>query len=596
MMKYYTAQALERNKDELWQRIAGIVKLLADASIEWIGPDRERIGMVKASLSNVLARKYAAVKADLAEIFALLVVSNINAVAIFRASATDRTHTIAQKVVNQGALDLNEVCETFGWPSPHISRSYYYYRNSKEDGYDLFKTSAETASLSLLCRVIKGPKPNMKSPYSVEETLYLIPTPALVKAVYGSDLPKLSNVVPDTDCIFDGSDFIKNISSLRQILATDSINPGVNKIPKSSIKKLAAMLPLTPFPENYTPILTRETYVANMAFGNPYLQEVKKMDDTEFARKEIRIIGNYGPLGVSVLATTIKGISKDDERNLVSDYYGLYESVSNILKIVFKSDGWLEYDSLCRGVTVEYANRGCTPYILSYLSYYKWPTDPEGDFVEMAQFKARIHDTLLRAMVECLAAAGALELGIREGKISGVRLTPGGRWLLGMTEEKPIIEVNDDSSKPFEVDDATGIIVITNPSHPYAMLVQEFARKISSTRYVVTRESMIAKCSVKSDLIERIERFRSFILPEAGPHMEAMLKSLMDRCDMFKPVTKPSYKLFQLNPECDELMEFITNNPEIAEHSLRVEGCRLLVEYTYADIFKLKLAKAGFLI
>lgn len=201
-----------------------------------------------------------------------------------------------------------------------------------------------------------------------------------------------------------------------------------------------------------------------------------------------------------------------------------------------------------------------------------------------------------------LCACGLVDL-IVEKKVSNTdpaegiryaRLTALGRYAMGLTTA---YEVKSSTPKgpTFEYDDRNSIITLLDTGSPYGIYLDQIGRRIGGNRFHISAASLICNSDNKADALRRIDIFRTYICPNPEGHWLSLITEALERLNIILSNNK-SYTLYQLNPNVPGLIEFIANNREIGQNSLKAENNTLLVERSFADCFEKLLHKAGYIV
>lgn len=173
-----------------------------------------------------------------------------------------------------------------------------------------------------------------------------------------------------------------------------------------------------------------------------------------------------------------------------------------------------------------------------------------------------------------------------------IRLTSLGRYAYGLTDQYESPETTD--AQAFDFDPDNLIITLLKPDSPYALFLSQIGRKIGGNRYYVSAKTIIANAKDKTDLNNKIKTFKKKICRKPEGIWDEMLKDVEIRSN----ITREEYadfRLIALNPEVPGLIEFITQDKEIAENTIRAQNHYLLIYSSYYFKFLDRLQKAGYM-
>lgn len=201
-----------------------------------------------------------------------------------------------------------------------------------------------------------------------------------------------------------------------------------------------------------------------------------------------------------------------------------------------------------------------------------------------------------------LASIGAAEIAINEDKnpelspfdsLEYIRLTPLGRYALGLTDEYEAPE--QEHIAYFELDPDRLIIRSLVEPNPYAQLLMDTSHAISRNRFETSALSFLASCHTKADVESKIKIFRQFISSDLPPLWEQFFKSLLQHCHPLKE-DKTAYKRYTLDPENRDLVQLVTTDPALRQLVIRAEGYRIMVKQEDLKKFETQLKKHGYLL
>lgn len=608
-IKLLRSQIQFRNKEFFWNAIKPIVNSLSDfGSVTWKGVADMRNEAERVT-RNLKERKASALKDVMVDFYCYFYGEDSNITLMANFLMTKKGFDISKYIVEKGALCLVELPEMMSWIKYKASR---WGDNMDNNTYERWQESKDTAPVAMMSYILNGAAPNMvTNSYFTPNYPYIIPDYLLIKYVLQKENPSIavtdiSNPRDQGLTLFSGEDLFGNENSLQTLIVSGSIPVGKSKIGINTVKKLNTFLSLVQFPEGMNRVMSRSEYIANAAFlifGEP--------SDMEFPEKmlpdKIFLYGMYSNIQVgsryylmTILANSVKNLSQEFYYLKKTALNNLFKSVTDILIEGHKhmDKGWISYESFCRRAN----------YLLSlcgqgYIYPDKFTLKPEavknveGNLMAPSEFKKNIHDVILRAMIEGMAAIGGVELLVdKDGNIAYLRLSEAGRWYVGITDEVPKSKVIANVADSIEVDDPTGLISIKNLDYPYVNMLSEFADKMTDTRYCFSEKAFFKKCDSPDELDAKIKRFKMFILPEPGVSITHRIENMKANCDLVKKTIGGStFQLFDIDPKNSRLHNLILDNKEIRKNSLRVEGCKLLVKSKFLSRFFDILSENGFL-
>lgn len=233
---------------------------------------------------------------------------------------------------------------------------------------------------------------------------------------------------------------------------------------------------------------------------------------------------------------------------------------------------------------------------------YKLRDRITGDYIAMRD--PNRFELLDRPFVEglmmWLLSVGILECavggkGIRHyNEIKAWRLTDAGRYALNITRKFSQVSVAD-VSQEFDVDDDNMIVTALRPESPFVVVLEQMAEHIGGNRYRLSASRLVQKAKSPAEVKVRVENFRNYICPSPGPKVEAELNRALIRSAASVPVDK-NYVVVRINPEADGIVDFISSNEEIGEHTVLARDCMILIENSFYGRFVNLLLAAGYMI
>lgn len=587
------------SKDDLWHKCGKVINALKEFQLIWDGNSKD-VEQAHAISREVLIKKSAATKAILQKFYALIYLPQ-NSTSLCRLLISGRVLELARKMVRDGAVSEDYVYDFMKWGDPPKRYTYYYSSHGSQN--NKWANSMETSFLSTMCSETFGYKEQKYPGDYLEKTRYFIPRPELIKFIL---TPLVSNdsfvELPNDEVeVFDGSDFVPLAEMTLGLILSGTVKLNKTKAGQSAIKKISSLVPVAQFPSCYSDFPTRADLIANMAAfaQNDGLLETlgKKCSNSEMLRKMYNVIDlQYTDFDVYLISSIMDGVSKDTYYDNGAAIYNLANTVRD--NFSFLPDGkWESYMNFCNKVSLDFANFGHSFVIPTG---YRSSTDRIymfGRNLPISGMKEYFHDYFIEVITLGMAAIGGLELAFdKNGKIGYLRLTEVGKWLTGKIQSFPQIKIKTDGKPDFAADEITGMILVENPESPYIGMLSDFADKITDKRYAISVTKFLSDCASRIALEEKINRFRSFILPDPGKKIEAILeKMLADSNKVKKTPGGSTYQLVDVNTADRNLHSLILNDPETRKNILKVEGCRLLVKTSYIPKFIARLKKEGYI-
>lgn len=201
-----------------------------------------------------------------------------------------------------------------------------------------------------------------------------------------------------------------------------------------------------------------------------------------------------------------------------------------------------------------------------------------------------------------MASLGMAEVAVNQDQkcemspvddVTYIRLTPLGRYALGVTDEYDAPEVQQEAY--FELDPDRLIIRSLVSPNPYAQLLKDTSVVISKNRFETSALSFLANCHTRTDVEAKISIFRQFIADKLPPLWEQFFKQLLQHCHPLKEDCIP-YMHYTLPPDNRELLQLLTTDPQLRRLVIRAEGYRILVSTVDLKKFENLLKKHGFLL
>lgn len=598
---YQVSTAQYNDKDYYWRYIRPFIAWTSIyETIEWEGDEKLRQEVVSA-YNAVCAKKTTAAKNQMVTLYAVFYGSTETLKKYFSAKFTKRGLELAREEVHSGVIAISKIGSALKWGKIVESSWYYLDHNTSQK----WTSNDDSTPLAVGSYLTRGESGGGTGWYSSSCT-YVVPEAALSAYIYGLEnapLKTFENPKEENPELlhFQTGNFANNAEQLKTLIAGGVVQPTQSKVGVSAIKKMGSFLNLTPFPDCMS-LLPRDAYVANLAisaFGEPGedFYATRKFDsDSSFLKSVFDALNTpMKPFLGDILRPHVRYSTLDLLYHFKKNIALLFESIVSTLK---ESNGWTDYQAIYTATHCEFFNKG---------GHYIFPTvsderpervkTPGGSSMPMCDFKRNIHDIIFRAMVEGIAAIGGLDLMFsRKGEIAFLQLTELGKWYIGLREDLPEITPDVTAEDALDIDPTTGMIVIKNPDYPYTSIIAEFAAKVTDTRYVITGQSLRARCYSVGEFKAKISRMKRFIIPKPSGKIAELIKTIEGRFDPIGRTQKAStYTLYDVNPSDPRLLEIITGSEEIRQNTLRVEGCRLLIKTTFIPHLREILLHNGYL-
>lgn len=590
-----------RTKDDLWRMCNKIINDLQNYNINWSGNDKDIIS-AKLTVSEVMLKKAASLKSQLEAFYAVMYYPE-NEITLCKLLITGRALNIAMEMVEKGAVSEDYVYEFMGWGKPPERYSYSYYSYSSDKRVDKWVNSSETSFLSTLCSTVRGYKESKYSGKYLDNTRYFIPSSTLIRFILSREIEGNTPVetLPEDVKVFDGMDYVPMADMTLGLILSGTVKANKTKAGLSAVKKISSLVPFAPFPPCYQNFPSRAELIANMAFfgqNDGILDKPgKKCSNSEMLRNMYNVLDlKYLQFDTFLIADVVGGVTKDTYYENGAKIVALANVVREDLSLL--EDGkWRSFSFYKKQVSFDYASLGNSFMIPVG---YRSSTDRfniNGKVLPISGLKLFFHDYLIEAIILGIAAIGGLDIAFgKEGTVDYIRLTEVGKWYIGKLQTFPQIKVKVSDKPDFEADEITGMIIVANPKSNYLAMLPDFAEKVTEKRYAISPSKFLADCSTAAAVEEKINRFKSFILPEPGKKIEAILSKILSDCNKVKKTPGAStYQLVDVNASDSRLHSLILNDPEIKKNILKVEGCRLLVKTAYLPKLAAKLKKEGYL-
>ena len=212
---------------------------------------------------------------------------------------------------------------------------------------------------------------------------------------------------------------------------------------------------------------------------------------------------------------------------------------------------------------------------------------------------------LFKAYCYLFAALGILEITQRDpplvrswnGKqtaispydaLATIRVTDFGRWCLDLSSVRPARTV-----QKYEAiaDKELFLVTVRGSSLERKVYLDRIGVKLGKERWRISPASFIAGCSNKSQIEDRIQRFKALIDPKPAPHWTRLFEKALSRAGLFDTSCE-GFLIYQL-PGDTELTEELLRDPSLKTIAFRAEGQLLLVPKEKERHFFALLAEHG---
>ncbi|MCM1319545.1 MAG: hypothetical protein NC217_04115 [Muribaculaceae bacterium] len=545
-------------------------------------------------------------KEDMLILYSGFLSSKDNKILLARHFANKECNKIAAEMVDKGLVLIDTVYQQLNWNKPKMS----WMGSIEAEDINKWRTNDNTAPIAPMTYLFQF-EPSFADYYTSQgpTNVYLGVFPAMVQYyleyVKKVKLTTLENIEGLT--IFDGSDIIAQQHALQQLLITGQLKLGKNKLTQTGIKKCREMTDLRPFPTSAEDAPSRIGLVLNALYNiyvNDFLEfELPKtpLTSQEFFTKisyvlEDPLVRDFHYFLGSDIKLNIQVLLTAHQKTTT----GLYEEIFRLLKHMCQNmhNKWVEMQSFIDTVNLNLAKQELF-YILPGTEKKKKniPKDANGKYIDPSDYKKLLHDKIIDGYIKTLAACGFINLLFDDkGNIAGLQPTELAAWQAGLIDNFPTVKKTEEDVDVFLVNDMTGIILVKEPTHPYAGLINEFAEKLGNNRWVITSASLLKGCSNTADFKAKIDRYKTFI--EANPKgviKQQIERILKDSNAVQRTAGASGYHLYDIDPKNKVLHQIIATNPEITQYTLKVEGCRLLIKNSFLSTFISILRAHGYL-
>lgn len=228
--------------------------------------------------------------------------------------------------------------------------------------------------------------------------------------------------------------------------------------------------------------------------------------------------------------------------------------------------------------------------------------DYTGKFIAPFTIISQFTLPVFQLITGALASLGILEMVYttpsREatsvlGGIKAVRLTPLGRYALGLTEDYD--SAGDAKGPMFEFDTDRLIMMTLGDNNPYETILRDYLVPVGEHRFSASAEKFLEGCITPNDLDRKISNFRLLVGDTITPVWTGFLDDLLHKC---AHITSPSLQLvaYQIDSSDRELVGILTSDARLRELTVAAEGFMLLVKKENLAAFKERMRKYGYLV
>lgn len=528
---------------------------------------------------------------------------NINVMGLCDALNTPKGLEEMEREVRRGGLPIPELAQTY---KLKINR-YGWSSWAKYDSLSDPSPVSELVKMSDIVNSVKDvPEEVTVSRYRDMED-FLVPTPNLILYTLCKEqghYPRLATKEfqsGERKIMWEVNDELlaQTMSTMKGLLATGVIANGKTKLPINVVKRVRKEITIPALPEISPFDFTDTTELLTLLFALVGREKIKGNDTFESVlRKIYEVSKSYNHQLVWMwLSNSIEKPTASFFDNTFSQMRAFLSVISEVIALAAEEDEkWISLNSFSDCVDSLAAERG---------GVYYYPYDEYGRLIDIylpgsrplsvCQVKRHYHDVIIQSMLLTFAAIGGMELQMDDDGAWWLRVSPLGRWYCNRELPFPLHFEMKQSRNDFEVNDELKLIRVKDPKSPYLSLLKDYAKQVSPTRFLLTEKALLGSCQKKAVLKKRIALLTENILGKPGPEIQAFFKSLEERFDKVEPTPGGStYKLFDIDRSDKKLRDLILSDEDIMQHSLRVEGCRLLVKNSYIDKFFEKLQAAGY--
>ena len=581
--------------------------------VEIANPDDNIASSLNAFNEILRKQKTNIVKNDYAVLYSIITHSISNECEIIENFANPIEKKLLAELCEKGALLSEYVFKMF-----NLKYEYRYSRNSwdYDHNYSTWGGASQNVFFRMFTIRIDGYNPDAEDRWS-DTTVYFLPKPAAVcyflskklgrkkderlSTFYG-DFNFLKNDEIKGRTVFTGTDFYSYIPTIRNLVMSGIIAPPKQKIGVQLSKKLNSLVSLSSLPsfghlcDNDRAVLTLSLFLspAMLSLGVDLSNREWFVEVDKFLPSPSDLAVNAWIKNSLVKLPTYFLYYKRHQLLLL--YFSLKTCLATACFI--NNSDWIDIEAFRNNVDLDFCRKGVSIMVPDrYDENTSSVTDAQKIRISPMEFKKHFHDQFVNGFLLTFAAIGLLDLLCdSDNIITHIRLNRMGKWFMGIDKDYPgDIAQDTDPTNDFSCDDSTTLILVKNPDSAYLPILKQFAVKVSSTRYALDQKKILKGCRNKSMVKNNIERLKDFVIPKPGKEIKNLFTTLLNRCDLVnKTPGGTTYTLLDISSENQELLQLITENKDIRDNSLRVEGYRLLVKTTWLDSFYNILRNSGF--
>ncbi len=322
-----------------------------------------------------------------------------------------------------------------------------------------------------------------------------------------------------------------------------------------------------------------------------------------------------------VVAKNIIGFIRNSTAEVLGFYSGLilskpYQNLfdlpafSNLIKeyldilSTYASQDWL----MAPGVMAALRNnpdsiRLIIPVNIGQLSHYSIHNVFSGKYLSPFNVITQFTRPLLELLTATLASLGLAEIVYGSpspdapspmNQLKAIRLTPLGRYALGLTDEfSSSLATN---GPLFSFDSERLLMQTLGENNPYEVIISKYLTPVGDHRFRATAEKFIDDCLNRKDLERKITNFKILVGDDSLPPLwTAFFNDLLRKSESFRPVTD-GYRIFTVNPDDTELVAAITDDPALRDITVCAEGFMLLVKNEHLVRFMDVMRRHGYII
>ena len=375
----------------------------------------------------------------------------------------------------------------------------------------------------------------------------------------------------------------------------------------TQVKKIAQIISAKEFFDNTKNnfLKARAATMLVNALLNNLLESKHKSYQTADIGKKIRHLFNTIPLDIiwlfKVILKDYTGLTTHFDYS--DSKMSLCLTINNLL-IQLKDMKWVDVDTCTSWILYETKKNRNSAFLVSpyTIERYNLKNKYNDKNITIGNGIEQITIPFIQGYLFLMAALGFVEIAYSEpneddaawsSKLKYVRLTSLGAYALQLTDS--LTTIQNESKESFSLDEERLYIKIIDSNTPYLPIINKLALKISHNLYKVSYESFLTDCRNKKDIENNINLFESYISKEKPAIWKEFFKSLEDRCNPMKGLNT-QYKIMKIESKDKDLLQLLTTDARIREHTIRAEQYIILIENDFVDRFKLILKQHGFLV